>query len=72
MLTTQAPALPTVGEIAQRLGVPVHRVVYVIESRGIEPAGWAGNSRVFDEPAVNRVASELRRIAADRQGGGVR
>lgn len=64
----QAPTLPTVGKIAQRFGVPVHRVVYVVESRGIAPAGIAGNVRVFDEPSVSRIASELARIKRDRGG----
>ncbi|MFH1923062.1 MAG: hypothetical protein ABIP48_24625 [Planctomycetota bacterium] len=60
--------LPTVGTIAQRLGVLPHRVVYVIESRGIEPIGQAGHARVFAEAAVDRIASELKRIDADREG----
>ncbi len=67
MGTTQAPALPTVGEIAQRLGVPVHRVTYVIDSRGIRPVGWAGNAKVFDEAAVQRIGSELARIESDKR-----
>jgi hypothetical protein len=63
------PVLPTIGEIARRFDVPPHRVEYVVESRGIEPTGIAGHARVFDEPAVNRIASELRRIERDRNGG---
>ncbi|MFH1265790.1 MAG: hypothetical protein ABIK89_08675 [Planctomycetota bacterium] len=58
--------LPTVGTIAQRLGEPVHRVTYVIETRGIEPIGKAGHARVFTEAAVDRIASELRRIDEER------
>ena len=65
---TTAPVLPTVGTIAQRLGVPSHRVVYVIESRGIKPAGRAGQARVFTEADVQHIASELRRIDAERGG----
>jgi hypothetical protein len=64
----QAPAFPTVGEIARRLGVPVHRVVYVIESRRIRPMGWAGNAKVFSEADVQHIASELRRIERDKGG----
>jgi hypothetical protein len=67
METAEAPALPTVGQIAQRLGVPVHRISYVIDSRGIKPVGWAGNAKVFDEPAVQRIGSELKRIAEDKE-----
>ena len=68
MGTTEAPALPTVGEIAQRLGVSVHRVTYVIDSRRIQPVGWAGNAKVFSEADVQRIASELARIERDKGG----
>jgi DNA-binding transcriptional MerR regulator len=71
VMSTVAPPVPTVGEIARRLGVPVHRVVYVIESRGIRPAGRAGTARIFSEADVAYIASELRRIKEDKaQGGG--
>lgn len=59
--------LPTVGEIARRLGVPFHRVDYVICSRNLHPSGWAGNARVFTEADGAYIASELRRIDAERQ-----
>ena len=68
MGTAEAPAMPTVGEIAQRLGVSVHRVTYVIDSRGIQPVGWAGNAKVFSEADVQRIASELARIERDKGG----
>lgn len=54
-------ALPTVGVIAARLGISVHRVEYVIRARGIGPTGWAGNARVFSEADVLRIESELHR-----------
>ncbi|MCU0918697.1 MAG: hypothetical protein MUC88_29690 [Planctomycetes bacterium] len=53
---------PTVGEIARRLGEPVHRVEYVIRSREIQPLSLAGNARVFAEGDVDRICSELRQI----------
>jgi hypothetical protein len=56
------PSMPTIGEIARRLGVPTHRVAYVIRARGIRPCGWAGNARVFDQAGVEAIASELERI----------
>ncbi len=59
-------AFPTVGQIAKRLGVPSHRITYVIETRGIKPLGVAGQARVFTEAAVDHIASELRRIDEDR------
>jgi len=57
-----APSMPTIGEIARRLGVPTHRVEYVIRARGIQPRGWAGNARVFDEGRIQTIADELERI----------
>ncbi len=63
---TQPESLLTVGEIARRLGQEVHRIEYVIRSRNIRPVGWAGHARVFRDADLNRIASELRRIAEDR------
>ena len=63
-MVTTTPSMPTIGEIARRLGVPTHRVAYVIRARGIRPCGWAGNARVFDQAGVEAIASELERIAA--------
>lgn len=60
--------VPTVGEIARRIGYPLHRVEYVIRSREIHPTGRAGNARVFTDMDVARIASELRRIDDERQG----
>lgn len=57
----------TVGEIARRLGEPLHRIEYVIKSRRIRPAGVAGNLRVFTDADVIRIAGELRRIDDDRE-----
>ena len=65
------PAMPTVGEIARRLRKPVHRIEYVIRSRAIRPSSLAGNARVFSEADVERIASELRRIDADRELAGL-
>ena len=52
--------LPTVGVIAHELGVPLHRVEYIIRARGIAPVGRAGNARVFSDADVQRIAAELR------------
>lgn len=57
-----APSVPTIGEIARRLGVPSHRVEYVIRARGIRPCGWAGNVRVFSDADVERIGDELQHI----------
>ena len=57
----------TVGEIARRAGVPVHRVTYVIESRRIAPIGRAGQARVFSEETAQAIVAELQQIAEARQ-----
>jgi hypothetical protein len=54
--------MPTIGEIARRLGTPTHRVEYVIRARHIKPCGRAGNARVFDESSVAAIDAELKRI----------
>jgi hypothetical protein len=59
----------TVGAIARRLNKPVHRIQYVIASRHILPIGMAGNLRVFSEADVQQIASEIRRIEVEREGG---
>ena len=65
-MTTLAPSMPTVGEIARRLGEPAHRVEYVIRARGIAPCGWAGHARVFSEESVQVIAVELQQIDSAR------
>ena len=64
---SQPPLLLTVGEIARRLDTKVHRIEYIIRSRNVEPIGWAGHARVFAEASFDYIASELRRMDADRQ-----
>lgn len=60
--------LSTIGQIARRHGASIHQTEYVIRSRGIEAAAWAGHARVFSEADVERIGVELRRIAAERGG----
>jgi hypothetical protein len=51
--------LLTQSEIAKRLNEPIHRVAYVIRSRGIQPSGWAGNARVFSAGALEIIRAAL-------------
>ena len=62
-----SPTIHSVGTLARLFRVPVHRIQYVIRSRGIAPAGIAGNVRLFDEAAAQWVGSELRRIAEEKE-----
>ncbi len=66
MSTTDAPAALTIGEIVRQTGSQLHRVQYVIRSRGILPTSRAGNLRIFSEADLQYIASELRRIAEER------
>ncbi len=61
-MSSSAPCLATIGEIARRLSVPPHRVEYLIRARNIPPCGWAGNARVFRDADVDHIRDELRRI----------
>ena len=56
----------TVGDLARRAGVPVHRVTYAIEARGILPMGRSGQARVFSAAAAEQVLAALNQIAAER------
>ena len=53
-MRSSIPAAPTVGEIARRLGEPVHRIEYVIRSRDIQPAGRAESAYIYTEADVRR------------------
>lgn len=63
------PNVPTVGEIARRLGVSIHKIEYVIRARDIPSSARAGNARIFAEADVERIASELRHIERERESG---
>lgn len=60
----------TVATIAADLGVPRHRVEYVVETRGLRPRAWAGHTRLFSADDVEQIRLELDRIRQDRREGG--
>jgi hypothetical protein len=66
---SEPESLLTVGEIARRLGQPLHRVEYFIRTRNIPPAGWAGHARVFHDADLIWIASEVARIDQERGEG---
>lgn len=51
--------LLTVGEIANRLGCPIHKVLYLINSRQIKPSQRAGALRIFNEETIETIRMEL-------------
>lgn len=52
----------TVGEIAKRIGCPIHRIEYLIRARNIRPVQRAGNARVFTDVDLDLIAREIGRI----------
>ena len=58
------PQLRTPGVIADELGVPLTRVLYVLRKRShdIKPIGRAGVLRLYDRTAVAMVRSELQKM----------
>lgn len=58
----------TVGSIAERAGVPRHRVEYLINAKGINPIGTAGHYRVFDAVDAEALIDQLN--PAHDAGGG--
>jgi hypothetical protein len=65
-MPSAAKQLVTVGQIAQELNEPLHRIEYVLRTRDISPCGIAGNCRVYTEEDIERVAMELRNIDAEK------
>lgn len=65
-MRSSVPAASTVGEIARRLGEPLHRIEYVIRTRGLKPVSRAGHAGIYSEGDVQYIACELRRIDEER------
>ena len=66
---TKTPVARTAGWIAMELLVPIHRVQYIIRTRGIRPIAKAGNTGIYDREAVARIRHEINAIEARRAGG---
>lgn len=69
---TESPTLDTTGRIAAKLGVPLHRVTYIIRTRKIRPVAYAGRLGLYDREAVAVIRHALNAIDARRSEGGVR
>jgi len=65
-MATKCPILRTPGVVAQELGAPLHRVQYVLDSRGIAPSARAGRLRLLDAKAVEAIRQALAEIDARR------
>ena len=64
--TKAADKFLTVGDIARQLNVPLHRVRYLVESRGIEDAGTVGNLRIYDKGVLELVRGYLAELVKGR------
>jgi len=54
--------LYTLGDLSRRLGVPRHRIVYVLESGRAQESMRLGGRRVFTEQDVRNIAQQLNLI----------
>lgn len=62
--------LRTPGVLAADLGVPLHRVLYVLRTRRhIRPTASAGRLRLYDRGALDLIRHELQAIDARRVNG---
>jgi hypothetical protein len=63
---TLSAQIVSLGEIARRLDVPIHRVEYVIRTRSVKPTLIAGGRHFYSEGSVQRIGSEIKRIDKER------
>jgi hypothetical protein len=66
-MANDIPQLRTPGVIAEELGVPLSRVLYVLRKYNVWPIGRAGVLRLYDRSAVDAVRNALR--AMDQRQG---
>lgn len=66
-MATATPEVLTSGRIASKLGVPLHRVLYVLATRKeIRPSARAGGVRLYDRHAMAMIRHELNGIDTHR------
>jgi hypothetical protein len=61
--------LPTLGVIAEQLREPIHRIRYIVDTRGIRPTARAGNAKIFADGDVERIRVALAEIARAKEVG---
>ncbi len=65
--TESVPSLITPGVIAERVGVPLHRVLHVLRTRQhIRPSARAGTLRLYSADVLAAVRHELNAMDARR------
>lgn len=65
--------LYSIGEVAKKAGTSRDQAVYAARAYRIDPTVVAGNRRLYDEHAAERICSAIRRIQLSRceDAGGV-
>jgi hypothetical protein len=56
----------SIAEIARRLDVPRHRVVWILDTYAVSPSAVIGECRGYTEAAVKTVREHLDRIDSSR------
>lgn len=70
MSQPRPPSLRTPGVLASELGVPIHRIQYLLSRRNhIRPAAMAGRVRLCDRDALEALRRELAAIVDRAEGG---
>lgn len=63
--------LKTVGDLAREADEPAHIIDYAIRRYRIEETQRVGILRVYDADAAEQIKAAVRRVRADRRGGGL-
>lgn len=61
--------LLTLGQLARRLNISIHRLKYALDSYRIEPRTRIGITRCWCEQDLPAIRSALARVEANRKGG---
>ena len=64
-MITELPPVPTLGAIAEALGVSQQEVARVIREQSIEPVARAGIARVFSLDAVEEIRRAIQGVGKE-------
>ncbi len=59
----------TLGQLARRMRVSIHRIKYAVDQHRVEPAMRVGITRVWRPDQIPAIESALRRVASNRGAG---
>lgn len=52
--------------LTERFGASEEHVKYIIKTRGVQPLGWVGHTRIFSDRQAAYIEQELRQIWMER------